>query len=150
MRLLYLCQGFVYLSVLLCGGCSIVTHPCPGDLPYDSAVTEEIDAVSKLTFDNAKKDGFENIAKRPHLPPEAQAYLVEKTMKTLTFENSKLEVLLALIKNPDFLAEGKKAVLSHLDEFTFDSSKQKILNAINRKGPVPSGHRNERILIPSP
>lgn len=142
------CWGFVCLWLALAGGCSVVIGPCPGERPMDDAVMDEIDAVSKLTFDNARLDGFKNIAERPCLPAEAQVYLVKKTMNSLVFENAKMDVLLALIKNPYFLAEGKKAVLKCLDGFTFDSSRQTILEALNRRGSVPSGGPAGEIVIP--
>ena len=68
-----------------------------------------------------------------------QVYLVDRSLAELSFESSKQSVMMTLINNPCFLAEGKRAIIDNLDAFSFESSKQSILNALNRRGPVPSG-----------
>ena len=47
--------------------------------------------------------------------------------------------MLTLIANPDFLAEGKRAILDNLNRLSFDNAKERVLEALNRRGYVPSG-----------
>jgi len=140
---------FVLLCVcVLSGGCSVTIGTGPGpDRPPrrsypDADVTlSEIDAVSQLSFDSGKLAAYQDIAARPHLSAAAQVYLVQRALDELSFESSRLSVVQTLIKNPDFLAEGKQAILDNLDAFSFDSSKQSVLTSLNRRGYVPSGRQ---------
>lgn len=137
----------VLLLVLVSSGCSITVGTGGGgghgggrpvERPADTATLAEIDAAAGLSFDNGKEKAFTGIASRPYLSAAAQVYLVEKAMRSLSFDDSKRNVLLALVNNPYFLAEGKQAVLENLNALSFDSGKQKVLEAINRRGHVPS------------
>lgn len=131
--------------VLVLSGC-VITVGGGGDSPQgrhprrgsDAATLAEIDAASDLTFNDEKEKTFIGIASRPYLSGEAQGYLVQKAMQSLVFDDSKRDVLLALVNNPTFVAEGKQAVLENLDALTFESSKTKVLEAINRRGHVPT------------
>jgi hypothetical protein len=104
----------------------------------DLATLAQIDAAVKLVFDGGREEALSGIASRPYLSAEAQHYLVTKGVPSLTFESSRLTVMLALVNNPHFLAEGKQAVLEHLELLTFDSSRKKVLEAINQRGHTPS------------
>ena len=147
---------FVLLCVMIVsGGCSVTigTGPGPDRVPRrscpDQDVTlSEIDAVSQLSFDSGKLDAYKDIAARPQLSAPAQAYLVQRALDDLSFESSRLVVVQTLIKNPDFLAEGKQAILDNLTAFSFDSSKQSVLTALNKRGPVPSGRQARRMIQP--
>ena len=107
----------------------------PGPLEPTERTIAEIDAVSKLAFDNDKGEGYKRIAARVGISPDAQVYLVEATFAKLVFENAKEDVLLTLIGNPSFSEAAEQAILENLDRLPFDNTKQKILRAISaRKG----------------
>jgi len=138
-------------GLIFWGGCSITIGTGGGPSGgrrgpsrpsrYEDVTISEIDAVSQLSFDSGKLEAYRSIASRPKLSASAQVYLVQKSLDDLSFESSKQAVIMALINNPDFLAEGKQAILDNLDVFSFDSDKQSILKALNRRGPVPSARR---------
>ena len=105
----------------------------PTSISKDDTMVE-IDAVGKLSFENGRHEGYKKIAEREDLSANAQAYLVEAVYKKLSFENSKEDVLLALINNPSFCSTGKRAILDDLDKLAFENTKQRILNAITERG----------------
>ncbi len=105
----------------------------PTSISKDDTMVE-IDAVGKLSFENGRLEGYKKIAEREDLSANAQAYLVEAVYKKLSFENSKEDVLLALINNPSFCSAGKRAILDDLDKLAFENTKQRILNAITERG----------------
>ena len=132
--------GLLVLAICL-GGCLVIVDEEtrePGgswDYPPDDDTIAEIDAVGKLPFDSDRKQGYERIASRQGLSPEAQVHLVDAALSKLSFDNAKEEVLLTLIKNPDFSGEAERTILEKLDRLAFSSSKKKILKAISdRKG----------------
>ncbi len=138
------CVAVVLL--LVSAGCSVTVGTgggsrrgdWPAERVADTATLTEIDAAAGLTFDSDKEKVFIGIASRPYLSAEAQVYLVKKATRSLTFDDAKRDVLLALVNNPYFLAEGKQAVLENLNALTFDSGKRRVMDAINRRGHVPS------------
>ena len=141
-----LLSGLIFL-----GGCSVTIgtgggrrgpeRPCH----HGDVTISEIDAVSQLSFESGKFNAYRNIASRPKLSAPAQVYLVQKSLDELSFESSNNAVIMTLIDNPDFLAEGKQAIFDNLDAFSFDSSKQSILSALDRRGHVPSArHAHDR------
>ena len=130
------------ITTLVCG-CSVTIgtrggypHPRPAN---DDVTLSEIDAVSRLSFESGKLSAYQDIASSPHLSADAQMYLVERSLDEMSFESSKQSVVMTLINNPCFLAEGKGAIIDNLDAFSFESSKQSILRALSKRGPVPSG-----------
>jgi len=133
--------GFIILATFL-NGCIVVLDEetrgpdRPGThLPDDTIA--EIDAVGKLSFDSDREQGFERIAAREGISAEAQVHLVEAALGRLSFDNAKEDVLLTLIKNPDFSRAAERVILEKLDKLAFASSKNKILKAISdRKGQV--------------
>jgi hypothetical protein len=92
----------------------------------------EIDAVAKLSFENNRQTAYKGIAQRDALSDHAQAHLVAAVFKHISFENMKVDVLLALIKNPCFGAPGRAAILDRLDHISFENHKVQILQAMNR------------------
>ena len=128
--------GFFILVMFLNGCIFIVDEETRGPdrprthLPDDETITE-IDAVGKLPFDSDRKQGYERIAAREGLSAEAQVHLVEAALGKLAFDNAKEEVLLTLIKNPDFSSEAERTILEKLDRLAFSSSKKKVLKAIS-------------------
>ena len=121
------------VSVLCLGGCIFVHSDETQDhgrFSADGAIAE-IDAVGKLSFDSERQKGYERIAGREGLRPEAQVYLVEAVLKKLSFDNAKEEVLLTLIANLNFCSAAEREILESIDRLAFESSKQKILKAIS-------------------
>ena len=116
---------------------AVMQRRSPERLP-DLATLAQIDAVTKLTFDSDKEKTLSEIASQPYLSAQAQTHLVTAGVRSLTFESSRLSVLLALINNPHFLAEGKQAVVENLNLLTFENSKRQVLAAINQRGQIPS------------
>lgn len=123
----------VAASLLWLGGCFIFV----GDESHDGVgasaenTITEIDAVGKLSFDSERKDGYKRIAKREGLSPGAQVYLVEAALEKLSFDNAKEEVLLTLIKNPNFSSIAENEILDNIDDLAFERTKKKILDAIS-------------------
>ncbi len=121
------------VSVLFTGGCIFVhsdeTHD-HGRFSADSTIAE-IDAIGKLSFDSERKKGYERIAEREGLSPEAQVYLVEAALRRLSFDNAKEQLLLTLIENPGFCSAAEREILERIDALAFESSKQKVLKAIS-------------------
>jgi len=101
-------------------------------LPADGTIAE-IDAVGKLVLDSHKRDGYERIAGRDNLGPEAQIHLVKAVFDNLALESSKENVLLTLIHNPSFCPAGERAILQRLDKLALESDKRNILNAISER-----------------
>lgn len=131
----------VFLLVTILTGCVVVSGPEPRPRPqrqFDNTVIDEITAAAALTFEDARTRSLTDIASRPHLSANAQVHLVQTIMRSLVFDSSKEQVLLALINSPYFVREGKQAVLDHIEEFAFDSSRQSILQALHRRGTLPS------------
>jgi len=101
-------------------------------VPTDAAV-EEIDAVGKLSFDSDRLNGFKRIAARRGLSDTVQAYLVEAIFDKLPFESSKEAALMTLIKNPCFSLAARQTILNHLERLSFESTKTRILRAIDKR-----------------
>jgi hypothetical protein len=108
------------------------------DYDNTASVMAEIDAAAGLTFDDARVRALSAIASREHLSARSQVYLVKKSMKSLSFDDAKRDVLLSLINNPYFVHEGKMTILGNLDGLMFDSGKQQVLAAIDARGVVPT------------
>ncbi|MGE3313153.1 MAG: hypothetical protein AB7O66_24575 [Limisphaerales bacterium] len=109
----------------------------PGD-PADTATLAEIDAIARLAFDDGKRDGFKAVATRPGTSPGVQVHLVNTLLRSLSFDNTKVEVLLALIENPGFSEAAKESIFRQLDHLSFDSGRTKIISAIQeRTGTAP-------------
>ncbi len=134
-----LLAGALVLAVVWMTGCisihseeeTIPPRPSPGRAT--TTTIREIDAVGKLDFDNNRKTGYENIAKREGLSERAQVHLVDAVFKRLSFDNMKVDILLTLIKNPCFSPAAKAAILDRLDRLSFENHKTQILEAMNRR-----------------
>ena len=99
----------------------------------DSAAIAEIDAVSQLSMDPAKATALKNIAGRPNLSVPVQVRLVSATLKCLSFEPSKVDVLLVLIRNAAFVTATKEAIFKQLNQLSFEANKTVILDAIQQR-----------------
>ncbi len=104
---------------------------------HTDSVIAEIDAAGRLFSDSDKADIYTAIAQRQGLSSKAQSYLVKEAFGHLFSDSSKEKVILALVENPCFDDVGKKAVLANLRRFFSDSSKKRVLQAINRREQMP-------------
>ena len=136
MKKKYLLTCLMILVVCI-QGCEIVVddgqwphEPQQNNIVSDETIIE-IDAIGKLAFDNSRRDGFKRIAQREDISPEAQVHLIRAAFKKLSFENSKKEILLTLINNPNFCSTAEIEILESLEKLAFNNSKEEILKAIN-------------------
>ena len=118
--------------LMLClGGCGVfVGEETRGHRGDSDAAIAEIDAVGRLSFDSERRKGYERIAARDGLGAAAQVHLVEAVLEKLPFDNAKEQVLLTLIENQDFCNAAEREILERIDRLAFESSKKKILKAI--------------------
>lgn len=128
----------LFVSAICAGGCFVVVNEETREprertrLPVDQTIAE-IDAVSNLSFESDRKQGYKRIAQRQGLSAEAQVHLVETALGKLAFDSAKEEVLLTLIENPDFCHAAEQAILEDLNKLAFENSKKKILEAISKR-----------------
>jgi hypothetical protein len=99
----------------------------------DSATLAEIDAAASLNFDGNRTASLKNVAARPSITPTAQVHLVNTALRQLSFEGSKVEVLMTLISNPAFSAAAKEAILRQLSLLAFEGSRTQVLGAIQAR-----------------
>ncbi len=144
-RSIYRALGIVTLALMLigCGHTKIVVVGYPprgpvGSEAYieDEATIAEIDAVRSLDFSSARTKHLYQIAQRLNLGPDAQVYLVDTAFGELDFEKETIKVIETLVENPIFSGDAKSRVLAHLSRLDFDSSKSRVLDALDRRGPV--------------
>ena len=128
----------LFIAAVCGGGCVVVVNEEARE-PQDSSplpterTVAEIDAVSQLSFESDRKQGYKRIAQRRGLSADAQVHLVETVLSKLAFDNGKEEVLLALIENAVFCDAAEQAILENLNKLAFENSKKKILEAISQR-----------------
>ncbi len=101
--------------------------------PADAATLAEIDAAGRLDFDSSRVQALTQIAERSGLAPAPQVHLVNTAYRCLGFDSSKAAVLQKLIANPAFCDAARQAIVSQLNRLSFDSSRQAILNDVNKR-----------------
>ncbi len=122
--------------VLLMGGCvSISKETAQSENETVIAKTidwtiSEIDAASRMSFDEDRQKAYKEIALRAALDETVQAYLVQAVFDHLAFESAKEDVLITIIRNPGFNGAGRSAILGSINKLAFENGKQKILRAI--------------------
>ena len=99
----------------------------------DDPTIVEINAISRLSFDADRQHAYKRIAAREGLSEGAQVHLVKEALDNLSFEAAKEDAVLTLIRNPGFSSAAESAILKRLDKFSFENSKNKILEAINQR-----------------
>lgn len=99
----------------------------------DAATMAEIDAAARLSFDSSRLQALTQIAQRPGMSPGAQIHLVNVAYRRMSFSDSKVTLLRAIIANPDFCDSTRHAIVSQLHHLSFDSNKQIILNELNER-----------------
>jgi len=100
----------------------------------DSVAFAEIDAASKLDFENARVGALIPIASRTNLTATSQVYLVNTTMKRLDFDNDKITVLKTLIGNQAFCNPAKQTILTSMGKLNFDNDRAGLLASLNARG----------------
>jgi len=124
--------------VILAQGC-IVIHsekemPCPPrTVVSEDSTIRQIDATSKMSFDNDRQRGYKRIARREGLSDAAQVHLVDAVFRHLSFENARVDVLLALVNNPEFSPAAEAAILDRIDRLSFENHKRQVLDAISER-----------------
>jgi hypothetical protein len=126
------------LAMACASGCIIIDSEkvdwcCSSSVESANVTNSEIDAVSKLSLEDNRREGYKRIAERRCLCPEVQTHLVEAVFQNLSLEDSKVDVLLALIKNRCFNSAAKAAILQRLDNLSLEDSRREILDAISSR-----------------
>ena len=99
----------------------------------EAATIAEIDAASKLNLDSSRLQALTQIAERPSLGQAAQVHLVNVAFRNLNFDSSKVLLLSKVITRQDFGDATRHAIVSQLDQLSFESSKQTVLGQINER-----------------
>ena len=99
----------------------------------DRSTLAEIDAASRLGFEQNRLPIYTQIASRPSLSPEAQVHLVKAIFQHVSFENERLTPLLKLIANPSFSSAAKEAILNQLNNLGFENNRRTILEAMGKR-----------------
>jgi len=128
----------LFVSAVCASGCVVVVNEETresGEHEHLSAdpTVAEIEAVSKLSFDSDREQGYKRIAQRQDLSAHAQVHLVEAALGKLAFDSAREDVLLTLIENPAFSDAAERTILEKLDRLAFENSKKKILEAIDKR-----------------
>lgn len=123
------------LTVVCVQGCISIHTEKEGPAAYEPKDTtiHEIDAVSKLSFDNDRQVAYKRIAQRAGLSDTAQVHLVEAVFRRLSFEEAKVDVLLTLVKNSSFSPAAEAAILDRLSHLSFENDRSRVLDAISKR-----------------
>lgn len=126
------------LATACASGCIVIdvekTGPrCASSIEPEDVTIREIDAVSKLSLNDNRREGYKRIAERQCLCPGAQTHLVEAVFEHLSLEDSKVDVLMALIHNPCFNSATKAALLERLDNLTLEDHRREVLEALSHR-----------------
>jgi len=120
-------------SAVCLTGCVIISADEEVVRVGDDPTIAEVKAISKLSFDGDRERAYKRIAAREGLSEAAQVHLVKEALDNLSFEAAKEDVVWTLIRNPGFSSAAENAILERLDKFSFENSKNKILEAINQR-----------------
>src|SRR5262245_1336390 len=85
----------------------------------DAAVLAEIDAAGKLDFEDSRVNALKQVAGRSGLTPANQVHLVNVTLRKLSFDQGRVDVLLTLIQNPAFSPAAKEAIFRQMERLDF-------------------------------
>jgi hypothetical protein len=125
------------LATALANGCIVIdtekTETSLSSTEPEDVTIREIDAVGELSLENNQREAYKRIAQRHNLASGAQVHLVEAVFEHLSLENSKVDVLLALVHNRCFSSEAKGAILDRLDGLALENSRREILSAMSRR-----------------
>ncbi|MBN1125173.1 MAG: hypothetical protein JXA82_09200 [Sedimentisphaerales bacterium] len=96
----------------------------------EQAVHAEIETAGKLESMWSRRQVYLQLASRRGLSDPCQQHLVNALLDNLLSESAKEEVLLQLIRNPDFSKGTRKLILQRLNNFNTASRKQRIASAL--------------------
>ncbi|MBN1818088.1 MAG: hypothetical protein JW828_12070 [Sedimentisphaerales bacterium] len=97
----------------------------------EQAIHEQIEAAQKQESLWSRRQIFLDLASRPGLSDACQQHLVNSILDNLLSESAKEEVLLLLIRNPDFSKGAQKLILQRLNNFSTPSRRQRIASAMS-------------------
>ena len=146
--------SFFVALILILTGCSFTIgggtqHTVwEGASQAEQVTIAEINAAAGLMLESNREKTLKSIAMRPGLSADTQVYLVQVAVEKLLLEDSRRSVMLALVNNPALVAEGKIAVLEHLDDLMLESSRRQVQDCLNRRGNLPTGKEMEAITAP--
>ena len=133
----WLCVVGLGLVMALANGCIVIdterTVTSASSTEPEDVTIREIDAVGKLSLENNRREGYKRIAQRHNLSSGAQVHLVETVFENLSLENSKVDVLLALVRNRCFSPDAKGAILDRLDGLALEDNRREVLSAMSRR-----------------
>lgn len=109
-------------------------RPAPDEGPVD-LLTKQIDAASSLSFEQARVDAMQRIARRVPLRPDAQARLVWAAYLRLDFEQNKVAVLRTILQNPSCDDAARGAVLDGLSHLAFEQNRSEMLGLVEQPTP---------------
>lgn len=112
--------------------------PGPPPTAAETATIAEIDAATRLSFDNQRLEALSRIARRPDLGTAPLTHLVHAAYRSLSFDNQKVELLKLIVANPGFNDATRHAIVSQLQRLSFDNQRQEILAAIDRRLQAPA------------
>ncbi len=139
MKKMLLAAGLLAAAMWPAGCVTIVKeerhHPPPAPVVCEPGVdaTAEIDAASSLTFPDDMERVYKRIAARRQLSEQSQIHLVNAAFTRLAFPDSKVAVLLAVIRNPCFSPATEKVILDNLGRLSFPDHKRAVLDAIGKR-----------------
>ncbi len=137
MRKVALMFGLTVGMFLMQGCISIHTEERGSSTPttYESNDTtiQEINAAGMLSFEDDRQRALKRIAQRKGLDDTTQIHLVEAIFRRLDFEQSKVDVLMTLVKNSSFSLAAESAILDRLSQLSFEHDKSKVLDAISKR-----------------
>lgn len=99
----------------------------------EAATLAEINAAAQLNMESSRAQSLTQLASRPGLSVPLQVHLVNTTYRNMNMESSKVALLSVLIDRPDFGDATRQAIVSQLQSLNMDSSRQNILQQINRR-----------------
>ena len=131
--------GFLTFSIVAGIGCSstssesIVAKDTQNQAWSVERTIWEINAVSRMSFDEDRQRALREIARRAPLDERVQTHLIKAVFDHLAFEAAKEDVLLTLIRNPGFNGAGREAILGRIHLMAFENDKQEILEALYQR-----------------
>jgi len=132
------------LTLLFAGCAGPPTESAPQSEPASDTQTHrdvmrEIRDVAGLPMDHHVRDGLVHIAKRPGVSPEAQVMLIETALDELMLDSRIMDVLNALLDNPDVHPVALDRMQAAMDTFDFQITREKLSQRIKTRRDDPAG-----------
>jgi hypothetical protein len=122
------------VAALLVAGCAgPQPDPCAIGEWNRSTTIDEIDAAGRLDFDPSRAELLHSIAGRRGLIPVEQEHLVCVTLHRVQFDPARVDILRALIQNPDFAESTKSVILKNLDAVDFPPARADLIREMQGK-----------------